>query len=158
MDQAVAKPMQRALAAAPRTLDQLAVKRAEMAEIQSGMAAIRAALDRQLAAANAAREALKQPSDLEPVYDAAYERDVTQPAKAFAEIFPDLDAALGSIVALADYLDRHKDRISIDGGAIRLADPSLQPELEKLVDALRARQHAMQSAQRRLNELVRGGG
>jgi len=49
LDEAVSKPMERALEAAPRSLDQLVSKRSEIAEIKSGMGAIRSALDRQLA-------------------------------------------------------------------------------------------------------------
>ena len=80
LDQVVTKPLQRALEAAPRSLDQLAPRRKEIAEIRGGMAGIRAALDKQLATADTARAALQQPDDLKKVYDAAYDRVVTQPA------------------------------------------------------------------------------
>ena len=156
LDQAISKPMQRALAAAPRSLDQLAAKRPEIREIKAGMAGIRAALDRQLGTADAARTALKQPDDLKPVYDAAYDRDVTQPAKAFAEIFPDVDDAIGTILRFADFLERNHDKLRIEGAMIRVTDTSIQAELQDLMDAVRAKQQGIQKAQQRLRSVAVG--
>ena len=156
LDEAVSKPMKRALEAAPRSLDQLAAKRPEIAEIKSGMAAIRSALDGQLAAAEAARAALKQPDDLKPVYAAAYDRDVTQPAKAFAEIFPDVDEAIGAILAFVDYLDQNRDKVKIEGATIRVGNRSVQARLQTLIEAMRAKQQAIQNAQQRLRSLAQG--
>lgn len=156
LDQVVTKPLQRALEAAPRSLDQLGPRRREIAEIRGGMASIRAALDKQLATADAAHAALKQPDDLKPVYDTAYDRVVTQPAKAFAEIFPDVDEATKAILTLAEFLDRHSDKIKINGSMLQVADPSLQPQLQSLINALRAKQEAMQKAQQRLRNIVSG--
>ena len=152
----VTKPLQHALEAAPRSLDQLAARRNEIAELRGGMAGIRAALDKQLATADTARTALKQPDDLKPVYDAAYDRDVTQPAKAFTEIFPDVDEATKTILALADFLDKHSDKIKVNGPMLQVADPSLQPQLQSLIDALRAKQEAVQKAQQRLRSIAYG--
>jgi soluble cytochrome b562 len=156
LDQVVTKPLQHALQAAPRSLDQLGPKRQEIAEIRGGMASIRAALDKQLAAADAAHAALKQPDDLKPVYDAAYDRVVSQPAKAFAEIFPDVDEATKAILSLAEFLDRNGDKIKINGSMLQVADPSLQPQLQSLINALRAKQEAIQKAQQRLRSIVSG--
>jgi len=156
LDEVVSKPMQRALGVAPRSLDQLVARRPEIAEIKAGMAAIRSALDRQLATAEAARAVLKQPEDLKPVYDAAYDRDVTQPAKAFAEIFPDVDDAIGAILAFADFLDQNRDKVRIEGATIRVSDMTVQARVQVLIDGMRAKQQAIQKAQQRLQEVVRG--
>lgn len=156
LDQVVTKPLQRALEAAPRSLDQLGSRRREIAEIRGGMANIRAALDKQLATADAAHGALNQPDDLKPVYDAAYDRVVTQPAKAFAEVFPDVDEATKAILTLAEFLDLHSDKIKANGSMLQVADPSLQPQLQTLVNALRAKQEAVQKAQQRLRSIISG--
>ena len=156
LDEAVSKPMQRALAAAPRSLDQLATKRPEIVEIKAGMGAIRTALDRQLTTADAARTALEQPDDLKPVYDAAYDRDVTQPAKAFTEVFPDVDDAIGAILALADFIDQNRDKLQFQGSMIRVTDPSTQAKLQGLIDAMRAKQQGVQKAQQRLRSVALG--
>ncbi len=156
LDEVVSQPMQRALTAAPRSLDQLAARRPEIAEIKGGMAALRGALDRQLATADTARAALKQPDDLKPVYDAAYERDVTQPAKAFAEIFPDVADAMAAILAFADFLDQNREKVSIEGSTIRVTDPSVQARVQSLIEAMRAKQQAIQKAKQHLRDVVRG--
>jgi hypothetical protein len=91
LDRSASTPLNRALeAGAPRSLGEAVARRQEVAAVGSGLAAIRAELDRQLAVADAARAQLTQPDDLKPVFDAAYVRDVTQPAKAMIEIFPDV--------------------------------------------------------------------
>ena len=157
LDQSVSKPLQQALAAgAPRSLAEVAARRQDIAAVGAGLGQIHTALDREVASADAARAALKQPDDLKPVFAAAYDRDVTQPAKAWAEIFPDVDAAMKSILALADFLDQHRDKITVSGSMLQVADPSLQPRLQALVDALRAKQEAIQKAQQRLHDLAYG--
>jgi hypothetical protein len=156
LDEVVSKPMQRALTAAPRSLDQLAAKRPEIVEIKAGMAGIRAALDRQLRTADAARAGLKQPDDLKPVYDAAYDRDVTQPAKAFTEIFPDVDDAIGTILQFADFLEQNRDKLRIEGAMIRVTDTSVQEKLQGLMEAMRAKQQGIQKAQQRLRRIATG--
>jgi hypothetical protein len=40
---------------------------------------------------------------------------VTQPAQVMIDIFPDVDDATRGILALADFLDRHRDKIKIEG-------------------------------------------
>lgn len=158
LDQAVSQPLQRALeAGAPRSLDDLVARRSDIAAVSAGFTQVRAALDRELAAADAARGALKQPDDLKPVFDAAYERDVTRPAQAMIEVFPDVDDATRSILALADFLDQHRDKVKIEGPMIRVADPALQRPLSVLVDSLRAKQEAIQKAKQRLRDVVAGG-
>jgi DUF3053 family protein len=113
-------------------------------------------LDRELAVADAAHGALKQPDDLKPVYDWAYDRDVTQPAKAFSQIFPDADEAMKSILSLADFIAAHRDAITIRRSMIEIGDPALQRPLSAMIDALRANQDAIQKAQQRLQTVVTG--
>ena len=158
LDQAVSKPLQRAIeAGAPRSLDEIVARRNDIAAVNAGFAQMRAALDRELAAADAAHAALKQPDDLKPVFDAAYERDVTRPAQAMIDIFPDVDDATKGILALADFLTQHRDKVKIEGSMIRVNDPLLQRPLSVLVDSLRTKQEAIQKAKQRLHAVAVGG-
>jgi len=157
LDRSVSAPLHQAIAAgAPRSLDEVVTRRQEVAAVGAGLATIRAALDQQLAIADAAHAALKQPDDLKPVYDAAYARDVTMPAKAMVEIFPDVDATMKAILALADFIAAHHDTVKIQGSMIQTSDPALQPPLAAMLDALRAKNAAIIKAQQRLNALVTG--
>jgi len=157
LDREVSKPLHQAVAAgAPRSLEDAVGRRQDIATILGGMAAINAALDRQLAIADAAHAALKQPEDLKPVYDAAYDRDVTQPAKAFAEIFPDAAGAMKDFLEFADFVEQHHGAIRIQGSQIQVTDAALQPPLKKMIDGLSGRQEGIQKAQERLRELAYG--
>jgi len=157
LDREVSKPLHQAVAAgAPRSLEDAVGRRQDIATILGGMAAINAALDRQLAIADAAHAALKQPEDLKPVYDAAYDRDVTQPAKAFAEIFPDAAGAMKDFLEFADFVEQHHGAIRIQGSQIQVTDAALQPPLKKMIDGLSGRQEGIQKAQERLRKLAYG--
>lgn len=125
LDRAVSAPLRHAIeAGAPRSLEEVVTRRQDIAAVAAGMATIRGALDEQLRVADAAHAALKQPDDLKPVYDAAYARDVTMPARAMADIFPDVDEAMKAILALADFLAEHHDAVKIQGSMIQTADPA----------------------------------
>jgi Protein of unknown function (DUF3053) len=157
LDKSVAKPMQEAINhGAIHSVDEVVSRRADFVAARDGVAQLRAAIDKQLAAADAARAALKQPADLKEVFDKAYDKDVTTPAKAFADIFPDLSQALTAIVDLGDFLEAHKDKITVNGPMIQTTDPSLQPQLQALVNALTAKNEAIGKAQARLRTVLNG--
>jgi hypothetical protein len=148
LSNSVSTPMTKALAAGmPRSLDDVVTRRSDIAALEGGFAKMREALDQQLGTADAAHAALKQPADLKPVYDAAYDRDVTQPAKVMAEVFPDADAAMKAILALADFIAAHP-AVKIQGSMIETSDPSLRQPLQTLLDAVRAKTDAINNAQR----------
>jgi hypothetical protein len=157
LDKSVAKPMTEAInRGAVRSLDEVVTRRADFVAARDGIAQLRGAIDKQLAAADAAHAALKQPDDLKAVFDKAYERDVTIPAKAFADIFPDLSQALAAIVDLGDFITQHKDKIAINGPLIETSDPALRPQLTALIAALTAKNEAIQKAQQHLRVVMNG--
>jgi hypothetical protein len=157
IDKRITAPLQQALATGvPNSLAEVVARRNDVAAVRDGMAKIRAALSEQLALADAAHAALKQPDDLKPVFDAAYDRDVTQPAKAFAGFFPDLDAAFGAVLALADFITQHKDSIKLNGPMIETADDGLRTQLQALLAAVSAKQDAVNAAQRKLAAMAGG--
>jgi hypothetical protein len=157
LDRSVAGPMEEAIQrGAIHSIDEVVTRHADFLAARDGVAQLREAIDRQCAVADAAHAALKQPDDLKPVFDKAYERDVTMPAKVFADIFPDLSQALTAIVELGDFLDRHKDEIQIDGATLRTSEPALQPELTALVRALTTKNAAITEAQQHLRTVLNG--
>jgi len=157
LDRSVAKPMAQAIdRGAVRSLDEVVTRHADFIAARDGIAQLRAAIDKQLATADAARAALKQPDDLKPVFDKAYERDVTIPAKAFEDIFPDLSQALTAIVDLGDFIEQHKDKIKIVGSQLQTNDETLRPQLNALVNALIAKNEAINKAQEHLRAIVNG--
>jgi hypothetical protein len=158
LDSAVAKPMAEAInRGAVRSLDDVVARHADFVAARDGFFRLRDALEKRLAAADAAHVALKQPDDLKLVFDQAYERDVTAPAQAFADIFPDLAQALTAIVDLGDFLAQHKDKLTINGSLIETSDPALQPQLQTLIASLSAKNEAIGKAQQRLRTVMNGG-
>ena len=157
LDRSVAKPMAEAInRGAVHSMGDVVARHADFIAARDGFAQLRDALDKQLAAADAAHAALKQPDDLKPVFDKAYERDVTIPAKAFADIFPDLSQALTAIVDLGDFLEQHKDKVTINGATLQTSDPALQPQLVALVHALTVKNEAIVRAQQHLRDVMNG--
>ncbi len=82
------------------------------------MADLRTELDKQLAAADAAHAALKQPADLKSVFDAAYGRDVTGPANAFQQVIPVAESALAAAVDVGDFIAQHGKAVSVQGAQV----------------------------------------
>ena len=158
LDKSVAQPMTEAInRGAIRSLNDIVARHADFIAARDGIAQLRAAIDKQLAAADAARAALKQPDDLKAVFDKAYERDVTTPAKAFQEVFPDLLQALNAVIDLGDFIEQHKDKVSINGSILQTTDASLQPQLQTLMNAVIAKNEAIAKAQEHLRSVMNGG-
>jgi len=158
LDKSIAQPMTEAInRGAIHSLDDVVTRHADFIAARDGIAKLHDAIDKQLAAADAAHAALKQPDDLKPVFDKAYERDVTVPAKAFDDIFPDLSQALSAIVDLGDFIDQHKDKVSIVGNQLQTSDPALQPQLQAMINALLAKNEAISKAQEHLRLVMNGG-
>jgi hypothetical protein len=158
LDRSVAMPLQSAIKrGAVHSIDDIVTRHDDFAAARDGIEQLRAAIETQLAAADAAHAALKQPDNLKAAFDKAYERDVTIPAKAFADLIPDLSQALTAIVDLGDFLEQHKDQVTISGSVIETSDPELQPQLTALIAALTARNQAIAKATERLREVAAGG-
>jgi hypothetical protein len=157
MDKTVSQPLRDAMAAgSPHSLEEAVARRKDIATMRNGLGTIRGALDAELAKADMAHVALKQPTDLKPVFDAAYDRDVTKPANAMSTIFPDADLAMQALVELADFIDKNKSAVKINGSLVQVSDPALQGKLQTLLNAVRAKQDAIQKAQQRLHEVAYG--
>ncbi|MBV8776018.1 MAG: DUF3053 family protein [Alphaproteobacteria bacterium] len=157
LDRAVAKPMQEAIdRGAVRSIDDVVSRHGDFIAARDGIAKLDGLVDKQLAAADAAHAAVKQPPDLKTVFDEAYERDVTLPAKAYEDMSPDLTQALSAIVDLGDFLQQHKDKVKSTGTTIQATDPALQPQLAALIKAVTARNEALTRAQQHLRDIMNG--
>ena len=153
----VSRPMQEAMAkGAIRSLDDLLARRAEVAEVKGGLQAFGVELDRQFAAAEAARAALVQPADLKAVYAAAYERMVAAPARAVKEGFPPAEAALGAALEVAAFVAQNRSKIVMQGPTMQVSDPVVLRELNARISAMQAEQAKAQAAQRKLAAVIAG--
>ena len=153
----VSTPMNQAIGrGAITSLQDLLDRRADFDALRRGMDGIRTELDKQFGTAEAARAALKQPADLKPVFDTAYERDVAGLARAFQATVPAAEGALTAAIELADYVAQHRGAITIQGMQVQVSDPAVQRELNAKLTALNTRGQEAQAAQRRLQALISG--
>jgi hypothetical protein len=141
---------------APRSLAELADKRAIFPVLRDGMAKMIAELDTAEATADAARKALNQPTDLKRVYDVAYDRMVTGPAKVFREMMPMIGQSLPAVEALAVYLDEHRGAIEFHGNQMTVNDPAVRAKLSALLqDAAKSGEMANEG-KRKLRAMAEG--
>jgi|HubBroStandDraft_6_1064221.scaffolds.fasta_scaffold675606_1 hypothetical protein len=139
-----------------RSVDELVTRRADLGVVAEGMKTLRKTLDEELAKADAAHAAVKQPEELKAVFDKAYERTVTVPTKAFEDIFPVMNDTLLAAQSLADFADKHRAEIKTSGNQIQASDPKLLAELNRLMGALTQKTQAVAEAQRKLQVIIRG--
>lgn len=157
MDRSVLPPFREAVrAGAVRNLAEAMERRADLAAARDGAARLGATLDAELARAEAARAALRQPDDLRAVYALAYGKVVTTPATVFRQAFPVMEDGLTAALRLADALERNRDRVRVSGSLVEVRDPRLRAELDAMLTELNARSRAMQEMQRQLQGLVAG--
>ncbi|MDP0983864.1 DUF3053 family protein, partial [Klebsiella variicola] len=79
--------------------------------------------------ADRAHAALKQPEDLKPVFDKAYEKTVSNLANTYKEIFPATSETFDILLKVVDFVDQNKDKITISGSMFEVSDPTIQAQL-----------------------------
>lgn len=157
MNDSVAKPMQEVVArGAPRSIEDLIDRRKDIEAVRSGLAAMRQALDRAKADADAERATLKQPGRLAEVYGAAYDKLVTDPAKAFAEVFPPADDAMASVIALADLIEANRASITLSGSVVDVKDPALSKKLDAAIAEVNGKRDGMTGAVMKIRRIYSG--
>lgn len=139
-----------------RTINDLVARRGDLAKARTTMNEINTAVVKQQAQADAARAQLKQPDDLKPVYQTAYDRTVTQPANAFKAVFPLVDTSLQRALDTADYVEKHKSKIQISGATVRVSDPKIQNELNTRLQALNAGAANLNKAHADMQKMITG--
>ncbi|RYF59162.1 MAG: DUF3053 domain-containing protein [Comamonadaceae bacterium] len=139
-----------------RTVNDLISRRGDLVKARTTMNEINTAIAKQQAQADAARAQLKQPEDLKPVYDSAYDRVVTQPANAFKTVFPLVDASLQRAVDTADYVEKNKAKIQVSGATVRVSDPKVQAELNTRLQALNSGAAALNKSQADMQKMIMG--
>ncbi|WP_418118938.1 DUF3053 domain-containing protein [Variovorax sp. 350MFTsu5.1] len=158
MNKSVSQPMTQIMAkGALRSIADLPARRDDLKAAKDGLGGLRTALDQQSARADAAHAQLKQPDDLKQVYDKAYAKTVTTPSATFKEVFPALDTVFDSALAIGDFMEKNKSKIQISGSSVAVTDPTVQAELNKMLQQLNGQSAAINAAQQKMQAVVRGG-
>ncbi|MYZ41617.1 DUF3053 domain-containing protein [Schauerella aestuarii] len=138
------------------SVNDLVARRGDLEKARTTMTEIRTAIEKQQADADAARAKLKQPDDLKKVYDMAYDRTVTQPANGFKTVFPLADASLQRAIETADYVEKNKSKIEINGAIVRVSDPKVQAELNRRLQAMNEQAAGLNKAQADMQKMITG--
>ncbi|HYG42750.1 MAG TPA: DUF3053 family protein [Bordetella sp.] len=136
------------------SLAQLQVQHDVLRADRQALAEARANLHQALEQAQAERAELEQPADLRPVYAQAYERAVAHSAAVLDPLLAVAAAALEDALRVADFVAQHRDQIVIDAESASVRDPSVQQELNRLLEALNGHAAAIDQAQRSLRALA----
>jgi hypothetical protein len=125
--------------------------RADRRALTNGLQSMRVALER----ARTLQAEWKQPADLRAVYDAAFNKAVVPSMAEVTALTQVALAALNDTLSVADYLQAHAQQLTIDGQTAAVRDPSVQRELNQLLDKLNSHTVAVEAAAMRLQELQR---
>jgi hypothetical protein len=154
---AVGKQMADAIqAGAPRSLQEVLDRQQTVQTVRESLAKLRAPLDQKFAAAESARDALRQPPDLKTVFGAAFERDVGDPARAFRGALPAADEALESVQKIAAFINTHRNAVTISGSTVQVNDAKLRTELNSLLQGMNAKGKVLQEHQRQVRTVLTG--
>ena len=79
-----------------------------------------------------AKARLSSPADLAPVYDAAYTKIVSRPARLFAAMSMASHEALAASLALLDFARTHSRDMKIEDGQFVIYNAAIEPEFRSL--------------------------
>jgi hypothetical protein len=139
-----------------RSAQSLIEKRAAIRKAGNEMGEALRVMDEKYAKAKAAREALKQPEDLKPVYDKAFDRTVTGPVVGLRESVPLAQAITVAAGNIGDYVAAHSDSVRIVGTNLQAKDKKTQSEVDDLVNALNGLAPKFNDAQKKLKIILQG--
>jgi hypothetical protein len=157
LDASISKDLARVMQIGnPRSLEDLRDHRDIFPVLKRGMANTKTDPDKAEGEADAAHKALKQPPDLKTVYDIAYDRMMTAPAKVFRELGPMIEDILPAIEEVAAYLDEHRDTVAFLGGSPVVSDPAARAKLAALMEAAGRAAQASEEGKQKLRAMAEG--
>ncbi|MGO4448125.1 DUF3053 family protein [Phyllobacterium sp. TAF24] len=157
MNEKISKPMEALTAKGAITSINDAMNRKEDIKAAfAGLSTLRTAMDEEQATADKAHAALKQPEDLKPVFDKAYDKTVSNLANTYKEIFPATSETFDILLKVVDFVDQHKDKITISGSMFEVSDPTVQAQLNTLLEQVNAKGQAMSQAQKKMRAAIYG--
>lgn len=138
------------------SIQDLVNNRAALRSVKDDLGKLTVAMNKALAITMKERDGLKQPEDLRPVYDKAFEKDVLAPVRGFNETVPLVVDIAEATLKLADYIDANRGKVTIQGKSVGGNDPKTAREVDNLVKNLSSQAPKFQDAQRRLRLVIQG--
>jgi hypothetical protein len=141
---------------APRTIEQIAAAPQDLKAAKDAVEHMQQASEARLAKIKIEREALKQPDDLKAVYDKTFAKLVTTPTLAFEKSMQALIVGSDASIKLVDYINSHRNKLSISGTQIQAKDQRTLDEVGALLKAHQAAGEHFAETQREGERVVQG--
>lgn len=124
-------PLTRMMAAMQnmRSLPQLLAKRTQVGELLAHVPQAQQDVKARIDRATAAKNALSQPADLKAVYDAAFDKLVTQLGGMMLQLLPPMQGMLAAAMDLATYVEQNPKEVQIVGSSVQA---TTQASLDKV--------------------------
>jgi hypothetical protein len=141
----------------PQTLEQLVARRQAFPVMKEVTAKTTQAFEARLAKANAERGALQQPDDLKTVYAKTFDKLITTPVRTMIASDKALIELADSSMRMADYVNDHRDKLTVSGSQMRAADAKTLAEINALIKTHQDVMKRFQDVQRAGQRVVNGG-
>ena len=146
IDARLAGEKTRIAAYGPVAMDKLGSERARMEQLVAAFSRSAQQLDAVKARADAARAALKQPEDVQAVFDRAYAKEVSGYAAAIQALYAVQKDFYAEAVRMGVFLEKHRDKVHFRNKAVTIDDQALLTEYNALQKALQEKARTMQDA------------
>ncbi len=128
------------------SLDAIAKERRPLEKAAREAGKLRQTIADLYASADKARDRLKLPTDLAPVYAAAYDKTVRIPAETSGATFAAAADTFTAILDLLDFIDTHNRDLEVTGQDIKVRNPALQEGLDERMQAVREHSRLLKQA------------
>jgi hypothetical protein len=118
------------------TFSQLMAHRQSLQANIQALSQEQAALETLQSQVGSLRASWKQPAELDAVYSAAYDKQVAEPAKMIEALTTSTLSTLQDAMAVIAFVDAHADQIVFDNNEAAVKDPSIQRQLNHLLEVL----------------------
>ena len=136
----------RIAAQGPVAMDRLGSERARMEQIVAAFSRSAQHIDAARAKADAAKAALKQPEDLQVVFNKAYEKAVSGYAAASQVLYAVQKDFYAEAVRMGVFLEKHRDKVHFRNKTVTIDEQSLLLEYNALQAALQEKSQKMHAA------------
>lgn len=103
--------------------------------------------------ADSSKTSLKLPESLQPVYQAAYDKVVSQPADRLQPILPELQVLTQSVLAVADFLQAQDTKVSYQNNGVQFPTQPQVTQYNHLIADVAAHEQALQQSRSVLQQL-----
>ncbi len=138
------------------TPQELMQGQSRIAEARAALAKVEGQLAAELAQTRGVRAKLQQADDLKPVYQAAFDKTVTQPSELMLKVLAQTDGILEEAQRFAVFLQENEGALSFVGSQVEVKSPAMLEKLNAHLGALNDKRQKLMALQGELGAMVGG--